>query len=391
MSRSTQLKLLLAATAVLFCFGLLEVGVRLLTKRDENGNLFFGQTRLRPYRFPAQSAKRLVEEYLARPNSNLMYDADLGWAPRPLVAHNNEEGFYSTAPASELKNPVPGRVRIALFGGSYTQCTFENGWWRVVERCLREAGVNADVMNYGVAGFGMDQAYLRWKKFQRKADVVLFGFVAGNVQDNMNLVRFLQNPSSGIPFTKPRLLGSGTGLEVINVPTCPPERLPELMEHLDQWGLIKHDYYYHPDDYASRWWRHSRLVALVEGKIQVWKSQSAFAEFCDLTKEPAQLSLAIMQALSREAKAADSKYYVLHLPTEWDVRAIRAKGVFAYDALYRKVKEANPVIQPEDELLAVIKEHGYPYVFHDGHFTEAANEIIGKRIAQRILQDLKRR
>ena len=43
---------------------------------------------------------------------------------------------------------------------------------------------------FGVGAYGMDQAYLRWKKHGAKfhPHIVIFGFVAGNVQDNVNMV-----------------------------------------------------------------------------------------------------------------------------------------------------------------------------------------------------------
>ena len=53
-------------------------------------------------------------------------------------------GFISSDPAVE-QEPSPSRLRIAVFGGSYTQGSFDKGWWRVLEDELNRSGVPAEV------------------------------------------------------------------------------------------------------------------------------------------------------------------------------------------------------------------------------------------------------
>ncbi len=94
-------------------------------------------------------------------------------------------------------------MRIAIFGDSFAfgaQVPFEHTWGYYLENNLKEAGLNAEVLNFGVGGYGIDQAFRRWEK-EGKAfspHVVLCGFQPENVKRNVNLIRPIYAPKAGI-------------------------------------------------------------------------------------------------------------------------------------------------------------------------------------------------
>lgn len=381
-------KLALALCSCAIVLALAEGAIRGGGRKDADGNFFFRQTRVKPYRAPVRAAEKLLREYRAAPVTSLIYDAQLGWVPSPNYLGTNAAGFFSSS-ANLDDAPNPKRIRIALFGGSYTQNSFDRGWWREMEKSFERAGVAVEVLNFGVSGYGMDQAYLRWKYQAAKyhPDIVLFGFVAPNARENVNTIRLLQDSSSGIPFAKPRFAKTHDDLALVNLPTPKPEEVPGLLAHFDQWPLARQEYFYRVGDYRMRWWRHSRLLAYAESKIHAVRTQKAAAMLYQMNEEPAQVSLRIIQHFQEDVQKAGSAFYLVHLAVERDVEAFQLVHSFPFQDLLAAVKKTAPLIEPQPALAEAATQHGLTHYFDAGHHTQEAYEIIGATVADYLLQN----
>lgn len=386
MRTRTAAKLILSGVAAFLGLIGAELAFRVLSTRDEDGNVRVRNTQLKPYHVPAHKAERIVEQYLASDRSVLMHDPELGWTHRPSVANHNRFGFVSSAePAPE---PTPGTLRIGLFGASYTLGTFETGWWRVLERELNAQGIKAEVLNFGVSAYGMDQAYLRWKRdgVAWKPHVVVFGWLSGNCYDNVNMIRSLQHPDTGVPFTKPRFIQHGDALELINTPTPKPAEIPALMRNLSAWPLIRYDHFYNPADFSMTWWRASRLGAFIEANALARERRNNPDPLYALDREPAQLALAITRQFRREAEAAGSTFLVLHLPHYIDLNRKTEVGHFPHETLYAELQKTAQVVQPEGAMLAACGARKPEALFHDGHYNDALHNAVGIELAKAIRQ-----
>ena len=101
----------------------------------------------------------------------------------------------------------PNTLRIAVLGDSFAealQVPLEESFWAVMERrvdsCLAPRGVQAEVLNFGVSGYGTTQEFLTLRDHVWKydPDVVLLAFLTANdVQDNS---KRLQPPGSPRPY-----------------------------------------------------------------------------------------------------------------------------------------------------------------------------------------------
>ena len=140
--------LLIHAVMTLLCLLVLEGVVRLLVQTDLDGDLRFRSTQLKPYRLPVRRVERDIGTHLAAQDSPIVYDPELGWSQRPGLGGHNTAGFITSSPAPERVR-FPERLRIALFGDSYTQGSYETGWWRVLEAQLNASGVKCEVLNFG--------------------------------------------------------------------------------------------------------------------------------------------------------------------------------------------------------------------------------------------------
>ncbi len=380
-------KFALALCSCLLALALAECAVRLGGRSDADGNFFFRQTRVRPYQPPVRAAEHLLRASQAAEATAIIYNSELGWVPRPNFRGTNDAGFFSSSAKLEETRPE-GRLRIALFGGSFTQNSFELGWWREMEKALRGAGVDVEVLNFGVSAYGMDQAYLRWKLQAAKyhADIVLFGFVAPNAGENVNMIRLLQDSSSGIPFLKPRFAKTHDDLALINLPTPKPEEIPHLLSHLDRWPFLRQEYFYRAGDYRMRWWRRSRLLAYAESKLRAVRTRKAAAALYQMNEEPAQVSLRIVRHFQEDVQKAGSAFYVVHLPVERDLEAFQLVESFPFAELLSAVEKTVPLIQPHTALAEAARQRGLARIFQEGHNTQEGYEIIGKSVADYLLQ-----
>jgi hypothetical protein len=386
MNAYTRRKLRLAAGFVPVSFLVLEICVRLMSTSDADGNRCFGNLRLKPYHLPVKHTANLVREYAAATSRKAAYDPDLGWVPPPGQTGHNAYGFFSTAPTVE-RTPSANRLRIALFGTSYTEGSFTTGWWRSLEKSLNDAGVPAEVFNFGCGGYATDQAFLRWRKegAAYQPHIVILGFSHGDSDRNLNLFRWFAEPGTGLPFMKPRFLLVGDRLRLINTPTPPPEELPNLVAHFREWPLASYEGHFTPADYQTLPWRRSALLALFEVRL----AAASEPERSDLSHqaegEAARLTVNIIRQFRSEVEAAGSSFYVVHLPAEADLRALQDTGAYPFADLLADIKGVATVFQPESAMLSATQGRNLSRYFSDSHYTTEFNPVVGQAVAKALL------
>lgn len=135
----------------------------------------------------------------------LMPSSALGWALRPGAVW----GSYRATPQGLRGDrvydslPPPGVVRVAAFGDSFTHgddVPNPETWTARLE------GPGLEVLNFGVPGYGFDQAYLRYLADGRRfrPHVVLIGLYAEDVNRGLNVWRPFYLGHYDIPSAKPR-------------------------------------------------------------------------------------------------------------------------------------------------------------------------------------------
>jgi hypothetical protein len=378
----TRHKLRAAAGFVLVSFLVLEIAVRLMCRYDADGNRWFRNLQLKPYRLPVREMTEFVRKYDSSQTRILAYSPDLGWVPQPLRKGYNAHSFYSTAPAVD-RTPSPDRLRVALFGASYTAGSFETGWWRSLEKSLNDSGVPAEVFNFGCGGYAMDQSFLRWRNegAAYHPHVVIFGFTDANSGADLNLFRWFTQSDTGIPFMKPRFVLDHDKLRLINTPTPELDEVPGIVAHFPDWPLARYEHYFVPADYQMLPWRHSALLALFEARFATTDQPVTTGS----SGEAEQLAVKIIRQFKSETEAAGSTFYVVHLPIEPDLRAIQDTGTYPSASLLTAIKGMATVIQPESALLAAAGEHNLSRYFFDGHYTTEFNPVVGQAVAKALL------
>jgi hypothetical protein len=140
------------------------------------------------------------------------------------IYQSSAEGLRSARAGIALAR-VPARHRIALVGDSFTfglEVPFEETWGHGLERIL---GDGTEVLNFGVDGYGVDQAVLRYRRdvVAWHPDLVILGIIHDDFRRALCVYGFLCFPGSEIPFAKPRFVSDVE--QPVNTPLPTPDAI----------------------------------------------------------------------------------------------------------------------------------------------------------------------
>jgi hypothetical protein len=380
-----------------------EVALRVFSHKDIDGNVFVGKLRLRPFFLPVDNFTLKHQQFIGKNHSYLQYDHDLGWSVRPNS--QSEHGLYSSnatgirvASVGRETSPKPaaGTFRIAIFGDSFTHgddVPFENSWGAILETILNRNGLKAEVLNLGGLGYGMDQAFLRWKKHGKSLQphLVMFGFQHSNVLRNMSIIRMLYSPDSGIIFSKPRfILLPGKALGMVNRPTTTPEEILANFSDFDNWPLKEHEFYFQEADYRMSPLYASRLAAFaISGLTNRFSSRRKAYDFFADTSISRQLAERIIAAFQTDVLEAQSRFVIVHLPTQKPLRDLLKEKSVKYQNLLDELVSRYHFIDPTLGLIHQAEAHSFTDLFapESHHYSAIGNRVVAETIAADLLEN----
>ena len=269
-------RILLICGALLLTILLLEFAVRAFGTTNANGQFWFRGYTLPPYTLPLSELQAKIDNYLVkRDQATLIPDPATGWTYKPNSTRENGGFMINSAGLRSTRDftlqPASDTLRIALFGDSFVagdEVKDDEVWGYNLERLLIQAGTRAEVLNFGVGGYGMGQAFLRWKHQGKDyaPDVVIFVFQAENLDRNANVFRLLYQ--GGVVYSKPRFILEEDSLALINSPALPPEEIMDVLEGFDSHPLAAHEAFYRGRELSSPIWEISKLAGLLHAALE---------------------------------------------------------------------------------------------------------------------------
>jgi lysophospholipase L1-like esterase len=397
--KEITLRLLLITGSVLIALFFGEVGLRFFSRSDIDGNIYIGKLRVKPFRVPQVDLRAKVEAFAKTDQSYFQYDPDLGWSIRPNreadggFYHSNTAGFRSSVHQKTISlEPAVGILRIALFGDSFTHGSdvpFEDSWGAILEDRLNQKGVQVEVLNFGVPGYAIDQAFLRWRKNGKPfhPNIVLFGFQNSNVKRNMNLIRVLYSPDTGLIFSKPRFVLEDHSLRLVNVPALPPENLPATLKNIDKWELKEYEFFFKKANYIDSPLYASRLVTFaISGLSTRFSHRRKDYDFFAPDSMSRKLTMRIIQEFHQDVTKQNAKFVIVHLPTRKPLKKLRSKEALKYQGLLNDLVSRYHIIDPADELLQMAEKKSLDALFgvDTGHYSAIGNGVVGEAVAKGI-------
>jgi hypothetical protein len=252
----------------------------------------------------------------------------------------------------EYMAAVPaGRYRITFLGDSFTYGVDTGDSGTFLAR-LEALDPSIETMNLSVAGYGVDQMYLLYKREQGRfaTNLLVLAFIEDDLRRIKLSVFLTQNP-------KPRLLISGDAITVTNVP-------------VPTWGVT-----------ARSGWLEEFPNSMV--LVQVLRSMyEIFLQDYD-TWPVAERVFADLNRLSREKQ---QRFALVYLPAKSDlVRDRRSAAARHFEEF--TAREHIPFFDLTDKLKIAQKQQNAPmFVVNGGHYSEAGYKVV----AESLLDDLRK-
>ena len=314
--------------------------------------------------------KMLTQRRLAE-RLHTEYDPQLGWINKSefhgrdlygasLHLHTNAQRFRATEPTSEQ---VPaGRVRVVCTGDSFTLgygVADGDTWCAQLEQC--DATLQA--VNLGQGGYGVDQAYLWYKRVESRYQhkIHLFAFITEDF-------RRMANDTFG-GYGKPVLDLNGDRLAVTNVPV--PRTSYFLSSLLHNGNLLS-------DLNTVRVMRR-----LIWGKPDIKNAR-------EVDSYSRRIASQVFSELAREHAQRGRVFVLVHLPVKADLTQRSSKW---RDYLARAAKEAGwnyfDLVEemarlPQDQVDSLYLGNEVPYQAAAGHYSVRGNRFVATALYARL-------
>jgi lysophospholipase L1-like esterase len=316
------------------------------------------------------------------------FDPELGWTWRPSSQEEKYriDALGARGPREYGPAPAPGKRRVVTFGDSFTfgdEIAVDATFQVLLEGFDR----SLEVLNFGVSGYGTDQALLRYRRIGRGlgADVACLGILLENIGRNVNRYRPLWNAKTGFCVTKPRFVLDEHGeLVLVPQPFATREDLHaaildgSVVEH-----IAEHEYWIGRPHVPTG--KLSSLVRIASGYL-AYRERTPALLWRDVEGEPFRVTLAILERFHREALEDGARLApILVFPSKEDLREYALPGRPYWNGLFAELdRRGVPYLDLITPLAARARELGEEppakSLFQGGHLSKVGNAIVATEL-----------
>jgi hypothetical protein len=308
-----------------------------------------------------------------------VFDAELGWCAR--TSYEGPEARVTLDSRGRRTKRVyadplaPGVRRWVAAGESFTfgeEVRDEEAWTARLEE--REPGL--EVWNYGVGGYGTDQALLRFTRdVSGPIDGVLVGLMSENLGRNVNRYRPLWYPSAQ-PAAKPRYVLAEGGLELVPQPYATRAAFVDAVRDGSVFAtLAEHEHW--GDGAPPAWLGWSGAARFVAARL-AYRARTPARLWRDTAGEPFQTTFALLEAFRGVARGKGTeRVLVVLFPARSDLVELLAGGARPWAPLFARLDALGLAhIDCSDALLAEARTQGVDALFLESHYSARGNELV---------------
>ena len=344
----------------------------------------------------AEQTNQIRALFDAEHPARLVWDELLGWRYRAGYRKGDDivspQGLRSHR--IYAKSAPPGTFRIAAFGDSFVygnEVGTALAWTSRMEQACR----NVEVLNYGVGGYGVDQAYLRYvsEGSLYAPHMVMVGFVSDDLRRLVSVYRrFIDDRE--IPLFKPRFVLVGSGLKLLPNPL---HRMSDYEQFLAQPNAVtslgQYDYWYNPAIYDNPLYDLSavvRLAVVLGSRLYnryldpngLWSGN----EF-NPASEAFRLQIEIFRKFAEAIRQNGAMPLIVLFPERSAILSVRAGSRTSYAPLAMKLQEMG---LPSLDLMEAFRSHTTgsveSFFAPEGHYSVRGNEIVATWLLQWLWQ-----
>ena len=336
---------------------------------------------------PMADAKPLgYAEYLAR------REPVLGW---PYPEERGGERYDATwaRPSAAFPDPLAAPSCVSVYGDSFTQSPNSDAETWADQLSL---ALGCRVANYGVAGYGSDQAFLRYQHLPPDASrVVILAHFAENMTRNLTRNRDLTNYARYFAY-KPRfVLGADGEIALVPIPTLSEAEHEALMGTRSPQLDLEHESF-HPGgpggaqrfEFPYSW---SLLKSL--GDFRIESVLRRVPRHCVLYRKDHPLhgvaiTAGIFRAFAQEARRRGQYPLVMLFPTHRDLAVYQETGAWCGQSLIDALDGSGvEVLDFTPRLAEQLAAHPDVPVWNEGeHFTPDAERRVADFVREQLAQ-----
>ena len=333
-----------------------------------------------------EQTERLTELLDPRVPTLVTIDSILGWRQRPgyRSAHYTISAQGLRGSREYPATPPAGVLRASAFGASFvfgSEVDDSSAWPALVER--EYPGV--EVPNYGVGGYGVDQAFLDYVEHGEELhpQAVIIGLTPDDLGRVVNVYRRFVS-SLEPPLFKPRFRLAAGGV-ITRVAAVPPAEVYRQIERhpRDVLAYGRMDYWYKPAVYADPLYDYSTTVRLLTAlwtrisRRLVGSDRLYVGSFANPRSEAFRLQVAFLERFADSVGARGARPYVVFFPDR-DALARTTRGLPASYQPFLDTLRAHG-LTPLDAAAAFPKagpQETARWLMPGGHYSPAGNRLV---------------
>ncbi len=291
--------------------------------------------------------------------------------------------------------PQPGEECLSLYGDSFVfahDVDDEYAWGNILSEKL-----NCRVANFGVAGYGTDQAYLRFLyQSADQAPITILGFFPENGLRNVNQYRYLLSGGELFSF-KPRFILEDENLRLIPLPTITYEELPAFFQAPKQY--LAYETFFPGSDYGSvpfsfPYSFHLVQAASQEQTINWLLNKPSWEKFLHPGHPTGafEITTSIMEAFVTECNLRNKRCLVLFFPSPSSFAWYHEQHTLAIQPLIDELNaQGIEQLALTPALSQILDGESFCEILSipercAGHFNERGNYMIADIVANHLLQ-----
>ena len=273
---------------------------------------------------------------------------------------------------------------IDVYGDSFTYGNFkpEKAWPSLLSEL-----VNCRVRNFGVDGFGSDQAYIKFLINTKHSKIVFLNHLSENIIRNVNQYRNFIYPSNDYLF-KPRYILQDNELKLIPLTNIPKEKISEYLVNPKKY--LKYEYFIPNGPSGIQHWKFPYTFRVLKSfnhwaikqKIQnISVSYSNFYEI-DHLSNGLNLTFKIMSNFYENSKKQELVPIITIFPTCKDLQYFSKYKKLPYDNLIRLFENENYLFIDFGSIFLEKskKNHDRFYEECSGHYNEDGEVLVAETI-----------
>ncbi len=332
---------------------------------------------------------------------HLMFHSVLGWDYPPGLVFKDIDGVtYSHGLDGARRTCTSFKsTPIVTYGDSFTYCANvqdDQTWQTFLGRKL---GVN--VLNFGVGGYGTDQAYLKYElNPARNAKIVMLGIFPENVNRVVNVFRPFYVHEEPCGLTKPMFSKTTDGFKLIPNPLNDVRDIAKLGDPTFLMRLGEMDYWYLLDQrmpavnfpyvLSLYQWREMVFRRFAKPFRKVVHLSSSTSNGGDLIEEPDALRVMchIVDLFVTRARSRGAVPIIVMIPHTDYVREVLEGGDSRTDGLLRYLRRMKyPYIDAIRAVAEMKPTRSQLDNWYEGHATAQGNKVLADIIFSHLTRD----